>query len=116
MSGSAGGLSPGCVAVHVLQEDLPGRFEFVSDESEAEHPAAHRVFFVVGLLGLGAGVGQFLGQFAHRQAKLDVSLHLSGVDAAALAVVRVGKLEEAEFNGPFGEGSVEVEQVMCIST
>ena len=112
MCSSAGGLSPGCVAVHVLQEDLPGGFELVADEAEPEHPAPEGVFLVFGLLGLGAGVGDLLGQFAHRQAKLDVSLHLACVDAAALAVMRVGKLEEAELDGALGEARVEVNDFM----
>ena len=102
----------GCVAVHVPKKDLPGRIELLADEAESEHPAAHCVFFVVGLLGLGAGVGDLLGQFAHRQAKLDVSLHLACVDAAALAVMRVGKLEEAELDGALCEARVEVKEVM----
>jgi len=38
------------------------------------------------------------------------------MDAAAFAVVRVGKLEEAEFDGPFCEARVEVQKIMKSST
>ena len=70
----SGFVPPCAVAVHVLQEEVPRRFEFVPDESEAEHPAPEGVGFVFGLLGLGACVAYLLGELADRQAKLDHGL------------------------------------------
>jgi len=114
---SAGRLPPCGVAVHVPQEDGPRGLEFLPDEAKPEHPAPHRVLFVVRLLGLGACVAHFVSQFAHPEAKLDESLDFAAVDAAALSVVGVGKLEEAEFDGSVPvEEAVKIQQVMCSYT
>ena len=87
--------------------------EFLSDESEAEQPSAHRVFRILVLLRLRAGGFDFLCQFAERQAKLNVALELSGVDAVLLAVLGCVELEKPEFNRAFCEGGVEVKHVVA---
>lgn len=102
----------GSVAVEPLGKDVPCCLELVSDEAEAEEPGAHRVFRVLALLWLCACVLLFFGHGAHRQAKLDVSLELSGVQAVCLSVRRCVELEEPELDRSLGEGGVEVEHVM----
>ena len=107
---------PGCVALHVPQKDLPCRCEFIPDESQPQHPAPHRVLFVVGLLGLRACRSDHLGKLAHCEAKLDIGFHLTGVQSVALSVRWVCELEKAEFNGPFCKGGMEVPSLMLSST
>ena len=119
---SAGGLSPGCRPVHVLEENLAGCLELVSDESEAEHPASEGVLGVLLLLGLGACVLDFVGQFAHGDAELNVALDLTAMDAALLVVaslvgVGIAELEEPELDRSVAvEKAVEIEHIMFIST
>lgn len=103
----------GGVAVQVFGEEVSYRGEFVADESEAEEPGAHRVFRVFVLLGFGAGGFDFLRQFAERQAKLNVALELTGVDAVLLAALGCVELEKPEFNRSLREGGVEVEHVVA---
>ena len=101
------------VAVHVPEEDLPGRLELWSDEAQPEHPASEGVFLVFGLLGLWARVFQFLCQLAHCEAKLDVSLHLTRVNPALASVVRVAELEKPELNGALRECRVKIEHMVA---
>ena len=103
----------GGVAVQVFGEEVSYRGEFVADESEAEEPGAHRVFRVFVLLGFGAGGFDFLRQFAERQAKLNVALELSRVDAVLLAALGCVELEKPGFNRSLREGGVKVEHVVA---
>ena len=92
------GVPPCAVAVHVCEEEVPRRFEFVPDEAKSQHPAPEGVGFVFSLLGLVACEPYLLGKLAHCESKLNHRLELSGVHPVQLAVVRRVKLEKAEFN------------------
>ena len=65
------------------------------------------------LLWLRAGAFCILGHLAECQAKLNVTLQLTGVEAVAFAVCRSIKLEKAEFNGSLSEGCVVVQHVVA---
>jgi len=106
-------VAPCSVAFHVAEEQGARRCEFVSDESQAEHPAAECVGVVFSLLGLGACVFELLGKLAHRKAKLDVCLQFPGVQPAFPAAAFLCELEFAELDGPLGKGRMVVQAVMC---
>ena len=110
---SGASASEGCVAVQAAGQKLSGGLELVADESQSEEPGAHCVLGVLGLLGLGAGGADFLCHLAQCQAKLNVALELSGVEAVLLAVGRGVELEEAELDRALGEGGVEVEHMVA---
>ena len=79
LSPSSGGVAPCGVAREVFEEVEPAGLEFVTDESQPEHPASEGVFFIV-RFGLPCR-GLFLceGLMDNRQAELDVSLDFAGV-------------------------------------
>jgi len=91
-------VSPSAVSFEVPHEVVPGRFELVPDESEAEHPAPEGVGFVFGLLLLRACAPDLLGQLAHRHAKLDHAFELSGVEAALALFAFFIEVEAAELD------------------
>ena len=105
--------SKGCVTGKAAGQDVSCGLELLADETQAEEPGAHCVFGVFGLLGLGAGRPYHLGHLAEGQAKLNVAFQLSGVEAVALAVRRLVKLEKPELNRTLGEGGVEVEHMVA---
>ena len=112
--------SSGCSAVaeswvtgKAAGQDVPCGFELLANEAQAEEPGAHGVFGVLGLLGLGAGGPHRLGHLAEGEAKLNVTFQLTGVEAVALAVRRLVKLEKSELNRALGEGGVEVEHMVA---
>ena len=96
-----------------MGQDISCSFELLTDEAQAEEPGAHGVFGILGLLGLGACGSHGLCHLAEGQAKLNVAFQLSGVEAVALAVRRLVKLEKPELNRAFGEGGVEVEHMVA---
>ena len=63
--------------------------------------------------GLGAGGPYRLGHLAQGQAKLNVAFQLTGVEAVALAVRRLVKLEKPELDRALGEGGVEVKHMVA---
>ena len=91
---SGAAVAEGCVPGKVPGQEVPRGGEFLSDEAQPHQPGAHRKLGVLGLLGLGAGGLDFLRHLAQCEAKLDVALQLSGVDAVALAVRRGVELEK----------------------
>ena len=113
-------IAPGRIAGKSIREHPPGRGELVTDEAEAQQPAAHRVALVLALQRLILGRAGVQSAVVHGQAKLDVGFQLTGVQAT-LAPHRAGgvevvKLEKPEFNAlPFKE-AVQVQSVMLSST
>ena len=103
----------GCVPSKVAGQEISGRCKFLADEAQAEEPGSHGVFGVFVLLGLGACGAHILCHLGKRQAKLDVALELSGVDAAPALCGRLIKLEEPKLDRPFGKGGVEVEHMVA---
>lgn len=86
------------VAAQAFCEDFPGRFEFLSNEPQAEQPCPHCVPGVLVLLGPGAGTLSDLCHLAQGQTQLDVGLQLASVDPALAALAGVVELEKPEFN------------------
>ena len=100
------------VACKVPREDIPCRGEFPADEAEAHQPSPHREFGVFPLRFFGACGLEVLRGFGKREAKLDVALEFACVEAALALCRGVRELEEAEFDGAFGEGRVEVQAMV----
>ena len=100
------------VACKVSREDVPCRGEFPADESEAHQPSPHREFGVVSLRFFGACGLEALRCFGKGEAKLDVAFEFACVEAALALCRGVRELEEAEFDGAFREGRVEVQAIM----
>lgn len=88
----------------MFEEVEPAGLEFVTDESQPEHPAPEGVFFIV-RFGLPCR-GLFLceGLMDNRQAELDVSLDFTGMK---------GAVEKAELDGSLGEGGMQVQPVVA---
>lgn len=106
-------VSEGGVSVQALCKEFSCGLEFVADEAEAKEPGAHRVFRVLGLLGFRACGLDLFGHLAEGQAKLNVALKLSGVEAVLLAARGCFELEKPELNRALGEGSVEVKHMVA---
>ena len=100
------------VACKVLREDVPCRGKFPTDEAEAHQPGSHREFGVVSLRFFGACGLEVFRRFGKREAELDVALEFACVEAAPALCRGVRELEEAEFDGAFREGRVEVQAIM----
>ena len=100
----SGGVSPGGVARQILKQVVAASFKFVANQTKAKHPAAEGVFFIVCFRFPSRSF--LLGQrlMGHGKAELDVGFDFAGVE---------GAVEKAEFNGPFSEGSVEVQAVVA---
>ena len=94
-------LSPGCVSLKVLSEEISAGFEFFSNHAQSNQPCSHCELGVLGLLWLGACCSQVLCHLAECQAKLNVALELSGVKAILSFSIRSVELEKSEFNGSF---------------
>ena len=103
----------GCVPGKVAGQEVSRRCELLADEAQAKEPGSHRVFGVLVLLRLGACRPHLLGEFAECEAKLNVALELSRVDAALALGGRLVKLEEAELDGALGEGGVVVQHMVA---
>ena len=102
-----------CVACKVLREDVPCRGKFPADEAEAHQPCPHREFGVFPLRFFGACSLEVFRRFGKGEAKLDVALEFACVEAAPALCRGVRELEEAKFNGAFGEGRVEVQAMVA---
>ena len=100
------------VACKVLREDFPCRGKFPADEAEAHQPSPHREFGVFPLRFFGACGLEVFRRFGKGEAKLDVALEFACVEAAPALCRGVRELEEAEFDGAFREGRVEVQAIM----
>ena len=100
------------VACKVSREDVPCRGEFPADEAEAHQPSPHREFGVFPLRFFGACSLEALRRFGKGEAELDVALEFACVEAALALCRGVRELEEAEFDGAFREGRVEVQAIM----
>ena len=100
------------VACKVSREDVPCRGEFPADEAKAHQPSPHREFWVFPLRFFGACGLEALRRFGKGEAKLDVALEFACVEAALALCRGVRELEEAEFDGAFREGRVEVQAIM----
>ena len=112
LSGVCSSVAEGCVTIEALGEEFSCGFEFVPDESEAEEPCPHGVFLIFVLLRFCACALDRLGELAECKAKLNVSLELSGVDAALAFFGGVVELEKSELDRALGEGGVEVEHMV----
>ena len=95
-SSSGSAVAEGCVAVKALCEEVSCGFEFVADKAQAEEPGAHGVLGVLVLLGLRACRPHCFRHLTEGQAKLNVALQLTCVEAVLLAVGRGVELEKAE--------------------
>ena len=102
-----------CVSAESSCKHLSCGLKLLANESHPEKPCSHRVLWIFVLLGLGACKLYILGQLAECQAKLDVSLELTCVEAVLLSISRCVELEEAEFNCAFCEGRMVVEHVVA---
>lgn len=100
------------VAYKVPREDVPRRGEFPADEAEAHQPCPHCEFRVLPLRFFGACRPYCLCHFGKGKAKLDVALDFPCVDTALTLCRGIGKLEEAEFDGAFREGRVEIQAMI----
>ena len=105
-------MSEGRVAGKVSGKEIPRRCEFVTDEAEPEKPGPHSVFRILVLLRFRACRSYILCHLRKGEAKLNVALELSCVDAAFAFGRRLVELEKSELNRAFGEGGVEVEHVV----
>ena len=103
----------GGVPSQVAGQEIPGRCKLLANEAQAEEPSAHGVFGVLVLLGLGACRPHILCHLAQGQAKLDVTLELSCVDAAPALCGRLIELEEPELDRTLGKGSMEVQHMVA---
>ena len=92
-------VTPSDVALQILQQMLAGGLEFIPDQPKPQQPGAEGIFFIL-LVGLDRGCA-FLHKrlMADGKAKLDIRFHLSGMK---------GGIEQAEFDGAFGEDAVQV--------
>ena len=88
----------------MFEEVEPAGLEFVTDESQPEHPAPEVIFFIVcfGLPCRGFLLRKSL--MGNRKAELDVGLDFAGVKSA---------VEKAELDGTPGEGGMKVKLVIA---
>lgn len=102
-----------CVSSQVAGQNVSCGFKFLSDEAQAKEPSSHRVFGVFVLLGLGTCGSDFLCHLAECEAKLNVALQLTCVDAASAFCGGGVKLEKSELDRSLGEGGVEIQHVVA---
>ena len=105
-------VAEGCITLKAICKEVSSCFEFVTNEAEAKEPSSHCVFGVLVLLWLGACGAYRFCHLRKGEAKLNVALKLSGVNAT-LAFCRGGiELEKPELDRAFGEGGVEIEHMV----
>ena len=103
-------IPPCAVAFHVFQVIIPRRFEFIPDESQAEHPASEGVGFVFRLLWLRACEAYLLSKAVDRKAELDERFCLARMKTVFLIAVRDIILESSEL-----DCSVSVEKAVQVA-
>lgn len=103
----------GCIPGKVPGQDVPCRGELFADESHPHQPSPHREFRILMLRLLGACGLEALGHLGKGEAKPDVTLEFSTVQAALALRRGVGELEKPEFNRPLGEGCVVIEAMIA---
>ena len=113
MPSSGAPVAEGGIPGEAAGQQVAGGGELLADEAQAEEPGAHGVLGVVVLLGLGAGGLDRLRHLAQCEAKLDVALELSGVEAVPALGGGGVELEKPELDRTLGEGSVEVEHMVA---
>ena len=94
-------------------QEVPRRCKLLSDESEAEEPSPHGVFRILVLLRFRACRPHVLCHLAECEAKLNVTLQLSCMDASLALRCRLIELEEPELDGALREGRMVVEHMVA---